>query len=148
MTSPFSSDTVKKESKRSYFELDNTTDQMIEQWAQHVVFTWQWWLGVALAVIPWILWLVFRKKDSTGRLLLAGFSALIVSSWLDFYGTSNHLWYYMYEVIPLHPAHIPWNFTLIPVIVMTLIQYRPELSPWIKARGIRGPDRLCRRTLV
>ena len=32
---------------------------------EHVLFTWQWWVGVSLTIFPWILWLVFRKRECT-----------------------------------------------------------------------------------
>ncbi|WP_209121286.1 CBO0543 family protein [Alkalihalobacillus sp. BA299] len=101
-------------------------------WVEDVVFTWQWWAGIGLAVIPWILWLLLRKKDSSLRLLTAGFFMMFISSWLDSLGIQLGFWLYKYEVIPFIPAFIPWDVSLIPVFTMFLLQIQPNISSFIK----------------
>ncbi|MBO8173217.1 MAG: hypothetical protein H0Z33_15175 [Bacillaceae bacterium] len=123
---------VVNEMKNIYQQLNHITNETIRIWKEHVVFTWRWWIGLALTVIPWILWIKYRKKESTGRLLFAGFTTLIMASWFDFLGVSYGLWIYKYEVLPALPALMPCDFTLIPVIIMSLIQYKPHLNPWLK----------------
>jgi xanthine/uracil permease len=122
-----------KKANELYDLIEKVHDKKITLWLDHVLFTWQWWLGVFLAVVPWILWFVFRKKGSTHRLLYAGFSVIMVSSWLDFVGIALGLWHYNYDVLPLLPSYLPWDFTIIPVIIMFLIQIKPDSHPFIKA---------------
>ena len=90
----------------------------LELWKNDIVFTWHWWVGVGLFVLPWIFWAVVRKKESTHRLLLAGFVVLILSSFCDAVGTAMRLWDYNTQVIPLIPPYAPWDFTLLPVTAM------------------------------
>jgi xanthine/uracil permease len=52
---------------------------------------------------------------------------------MDFVGTMYGLWYYTGKPIPTMPAYLPWDFSLIPVMVMFFIQYKPTSSPFIKA---------------
>jgi hypothetical protein len=35
--------------------------------------------------------------------------------------------------MPLVPSYLPWDFTLIPVIIMFLIQFKPHSNPFMKA---------------
>ena len=107
-------------------------------WVNDIVFTWHWWLEAALAVLPWVVWLAVRKKDSTKRLLCAGFFVLIISSYLDMLGMSMGLWGYNSAVIPTIPPYAPWNFSLLPVSAMLFYQVRPSLNPFIKAVVFAG----------
>lgn len=116
-----------------YDLIDKAQDKKINFWLENVIFTWQWWVGVFLTVIPWVLWLYYRKRESTYRLLAAGLFVMIISSWLDFIGIMLGLWHYNYDVIPLLPSYLPWDFTLIPVIIMFLIQIKPHFNPYMKA---------------
>lgn len=102
-------------------------------WLDHVVFTWRWWIGVGLAIIPWIIWIVLRKRESTNRLLFVGLFVILISSYLDFLGIQLGLWRYKFEDLPTIPSYIPWDVSVLPVTVMLFIQYKPRLSPVFKA---------------
>jgi hypothetical protein len=111
-----------------------THQQLAELWLQHVLFTWRWWLGVFLTVGPWILWWLVRPKESSNRLLFVMFFVMVIASWLDFVGSGAlGLWHYDYEVVPSIPAYIPWDFSMIPVLVALFIQIKHNFNPWIKA---------------
>src|SRR5699024_3359930 len=45
---------------------------------------------------------------------------------------------YNYTVLPSVPAYVPWDFSLIPTIMMLLLQYKPEMNPFIKAIAFGG----------
>ncbi|WP_216830659.1 CBO0543 family protein [Alkalihalobacterium elongatum] len=113
-------------------QIHEINNQHIDLWSEHVLFTWQWWFGLFLSIIPWVIWFLFRKKDSTLRLLTAGFLMMFIASWLDSIGIQLGLWYYHYEVIPFIPAFIPWDLSLIPVVTMVILQIKPHVSPYIK----------------
>ncbi len=115
-----------------YNLIDKANDQLYQLWLSEMVFTWRWWLGVGLTIIPWLLWFKFRKKESSDRLLYVGYFVILISSWLDLIGIILGWWFYKSKVIPVIPAFIPWDITLMPVSVMFLIQYKPNISPYIK----------------
>jgi len=117
----------------AYHAIHEIHKNTVQIWLHTSLFTWEWWLGVGLTVIPWVIWFVFRKQDSTDRLLYAGLFIMIIALWLDFIGVSLGLWSYNYSVVPFIPAYIPWDFSLIPTIVMLLLQYKPGINPFIKA---------------
>lgn len=105
----------------------------IKYWKQHTLWHWDFWISVALAIIPWIIWFIFRKRGCEARLLLAGSFGLIMASWLDFLGLVLGLWHYAGRALPTIPTFIPWDFSLIPVTLMLWLQYKPTMHPLIKA---------------
>jgi hypothetical protein len=102
-------------------------------WKDGVLFGWRWWLALAIIILPWVLWVIVRKKDSTQRLLHGGFFVIIISSLLDMIGIALHLWSYPTTVFPLMPSYIPFDFSSLPVITMLFIQFFPKIKPVIKA---------------
>ncbi|WP_336773912.1 CBO0543 family protein [Paenibacillus sp. MMO-58] len=99
----------------------------------YVVFSGLWWLGVILSVMPWVLWILLRNKQSTDRNLYAGFLTTILALTLDVLGDQFGFWHYRFNVIPLIPTYFPWDVTLMPVGVMFLLQIKPAVSPFLKA---------------
>lgn len=102
-------------------------------WKSHMLFKWFWWVELALTILPWILWFIVRKKESTHRLLYGGFVVLILTAFLDMLGMSLGLWGYNANLLPIIPPYIPWDFTLMPVVAMLFYQYKPNANPFIKA---------------
>ncbi|QOY36698.1 CBO0543 family protein [Anaerobacillus isosaccharinicus] len=121
-----------KKLEELYEEVSIQTYEKFDIWIDHVVFTWQWWVGVGLSIIPWILWFIFRKKESTLRLLTVGFFVIFISTILDSIGVQLGFWYYTHAPLPLIPAFFPWDTTLMPVVIMGLIQFKPKLNPYLK----------------
>lgn len=107
--------------------------ELIEIWQSEVLFTWRWWIGVLLTVITWLFWIKIRKRFSTQRLLTAGYFVMVISLTLDVLGVQIGLWSYRYEVIPYIPAFVPWDLALMPIVIMTLIQFFPAIRPMVKA---------------
>lgn len=104
-----------------------------ELWKEEIVYSWQWWTGVLLTILPWVVWLRFRKKESTHRLLYVAFFVMVIAVWLDSIGVQLGLWYYNYEVLPFSPSYKPWDFTLIPILTISLLQYKPQVNCFLKA---------------
>lgn len=67
-----------------YELVSDTTYEKLEIWSEGVLFTWQWWIGVALTIVPWLLWIIFRKKESTLRFLTVGFFVMFISTFFRF----------------------------------------------------------------
>ncbi|WP_078410526.1 CBO0543 family protein [Priestia abyssalis] len=102
-------------------------------WFDYVFLSWPWWLGVMLTMVPWAFWWKFRKKESTSRLLYGAFFIIIISMFLDSFGTELGFWDYRYEPIPFLPSFLPWDLSLLPVSFLVLVQIKPNLSPISKA---------------
>lgn len=124
--------------EHSYTLISQANTDMISLWLEYTFLTWQWWLGVALTIVPWIAWIIFKKKESANRLLFVGLFVMLISAWLDLMGILFGLWSYYSNVVPFSPAFLPWDFTLLPVTVMFLLQIKPKISPFIKAVAFSG----------
>ena len=118
---------------RNEAEIEQLIAKKIDIWRDHVVFTAPWWLGVALTVLPWLVWWPLRKRTSTARLLYAGLFVALISITIDIVGDQLGLWHYRYNVIPFLPTYVPWGLTLMPVAVMLLLQWEPGAGVWAKS---------------
>lgn len=137
MGSPVNPDQINTIQK-AYQAIHEVHKAMKEVWLTDSLFAWQWWLQIGLTLVPWGAWLILRKKDSTDRLLHAGLFVMLVASWLDFAGVTLGVWAYNYSLVPTMPTFIPWDFSLIPVTTMLVLQYKPNLNPFLKAIFIAG----------
>ncbi|WP_438446970.1 CBO0543 family protein [Gorillibacterium sp. sgz5001074] len=97
------------------------------------IFTWRWWFGVALIVLPWVTWFIFRDRKSTGRLLCAGFFVMIFSAVLDTLGIEFGLWSYPVKVVPSPTLSFSFRLSVLPVFAMFFIQIKPKVIAIIKA---------------
>jgi hypothetical protein len=116
-----------------YQEIYHTNNDYFHLWKSETLFHWDFWVSLSFAIIPWLIWWRFHKKDSGARLLLVGFVIMVVTSWLDFIGVIYGLWYYTGKVFPSLPSYIPWDFCIFPVFIMLTLQYKPQVKPWKKA---------------
>jgi hypothetical protein len=126
------SEQIRKLIDQQYNALDDAHTRLSQIWVDHIVLSFGWFISLFLTVVPWIVWFIFRNKDSQTRLLLGGLWAMLVSSWLDYIGVSLGLWRYYNKLVPLMPDYIAWDFALMPVTIMFFLQIKPKASPIIK----------------
>lgn len=107
-------------------------DQLLVLWKKSMVFCDAWWVLLLITIIPWLIWIWIRRKESSGRLLCAAMFIIIVSCYMDLLGVAYGHWLYPVKLVPTFPPFAPWDFTLFPVAVMVFIQFYPNLSPYIK----------------
>lgn len=111
-------------------------DEKLQMWFDHSLFTFQWWFGALLLIISIVIFIIFRKRNSTDRLLYVGTFTSLLSSLLDLVGNSLGFFHYHYEVIPFTDNYFPWSISIIPVSIMFLLQVKPNTSPYIKALAL------------
>jgi hypothetical protein len=114
-------------------EIEKLVYEKIDIWKEYVLFSELWWLGVGLSIIPWIVWFIIRKKDSTDRLLYVALFVMVISLCLDVLGDQLGIWSYRYNVIPVLPTYLPWDITLMPLTVIVILQFKPKATPFLKA---------------
>lgn len=121
------------QSEAAYNQLTKVSSLFAKTVKEEFLSTWQWWFGIALFIVPWIIWFLLRKKDSTGRLLLGGFVTILLSLSVDLAALSLGLWSYPMIIIPLAPfLFLPYHFSLAPVAVMFALQIKPKMNSFIK----------------
>lgn len=114
------------------------TVMRIEQWLHNTVFTWQWWLLVALFITPWLLWWCVVDKKRLPVIVLLGTFVLVTSSWLDQLGLEMTLWYYPYNLLPIYPQLVPINYAIMPVSYMLIYQYFSSWRSYMTAMVINA----------
>ncbi|PWW32099.1 hypothetical protein DFO73_101362 [Cytobacillus oceanisediminis] len=122
-----------QQSEKAYQKFVEVSSMFSDTVNHAFIFTWQWWLGVTLFIIPWVLWFTLRKKESTGRLLLGGFITIILSITIDLVALSLGLWSYPMVITTISPLlFLPYHFSLAPVAIMFTLQIKPGTNPLIK----------------
>ncbi|MFT8871646.1 MAG: CBO0543 family protein [Sporolactobacillus sp.] len=119
--------------EKLYQKLLHAHQSYLTYWSQHVLFSWQWFLGVALLVIPAIAWILWRDRRRADRLQYAGLFVALISAYLDYLGLFFGLWYYNYPVIPFTENYFPSSLTVLPIAVMSLVQFNPLKRPLFNA---------------
>lgn len=116
-------------------------DEVERIWAQQMVFTWHWWLDVALALLPWILWIIVHDRKKTHSLIYAGLFAAFLATILDMAGVSQGGWSYNTWLLPFAPEYLPWDWTIMPVTAMLFYQYWPRMTARVSRvwRFLRSP---------
>jgi hypothetical protein len=112
--------------------ITEANQKIAEATYQAFTYSFSWWIALIMLITPWVLWGIFRKKESSARLLFAAFIVIILSSILDAYGVDRGKWSYPVKVIPLPTMSYSFRYSLVPVSIMFLIQYKPHIHPLIK----------------
>jgi hypothetical protein len=121
-----------KEMDQVILQYQAVHDEVERIWQNKMVFTWHWWLDAALAVLPWVLWLIVRDRKRTHNLLYAGLFTAFVAFLLDMTGVSQGGWNYNTLLLPFLPEYLPWDLTVMPVGAMLYYQFFPQINAWIK----------------
>lgn len=114
-------------------EFTDFCKHLYDYWRENNLWTWRWWLTAAASVIPWILWLFIRKKESTQRLLCAGLFTGAIAVFLDILGGGLELWAYTVRPLPIISSFLPWDISILPVVTMVFLQFYTKTNPFIKA---------------
>ncbi|MED4224422.1 CBO0543 family protein [Neobacillus cucumis] len=117
-----------------YFErIHQVQVEYLNYWKEHTLWHKDFWVALALTILPWLIWVLIRKRGSEARLLLAGGFGLIIATWFDFLGIVFGLWHYSGRLLPTIPTFFPWDYSLIPVSLMVSLQFKPHINRFLKA---------------
>lgn len=129
----------KNQVERSYQLFQDASHLINRAITEAFLFSWQWWLGIGLFIIPWIVWIVVRRRESTARLLSAGMISVILGIIIDIISTSMGKWSYPIKFIPnTLGMFLPYHFSLLPVGVMLTLQFKPNWNPVWKGAIFAG----------
>jgi hypothetical protein len=83
----------------------------------------QWWTLLAFLIVPWIIWIRVVDKHRIHQILLVGTLVISVTTLFDLIGYYFNFWDYPTEFIPLIPAALPFDLSMVPVPYMLLYQF-------------------------
>jgi hypothetical protein len=118
---------------KSSQKITEANQLIVEAVTEAFMFTWQWWIALAMIVVPWITWGILRKRESSARIFSAGLLVMVLSEILDTFGVSFGKWAYPIKVIPVATINFSYRLSFLPVFVMLLLQFKPRFNPFIKA---------------
>ncbi|MFA5383228.1 MAG: CBO0543 family protein [Eubacteriales bacterium] len=107
-----------------------------EHWLSVELFSFQWWLQLALLIIPWVIWWWLVDKERSGKIFAFGLLVLIFTSLMDNVGIELTLWGYPYLLVPYIVRFLAVKFSILPVSYMLIYQYFPKWKPFITANII------------
>lgn len=59
---------INKDIKEIYSKYQDSHNSFVDTWQDIILFTTRWWLGLALSILPWLLWWKLHNKRYTGDL--------------------------------------------------------------------------------
>ncbi|WP_442600168.1 CBO0543 family protein [Neobacillus sp. D3-1R] len=109
-------------------DLEETSKDLGEEWIDYWqkysnLDTWQFWVNVALLVIPLVVLFLKLNRKRAFHLGFYGFSVHVFSTYVDSYSTRFGNWEYPYQVIPFLPMNFGLDTSLIPVVYMLTYQW-------------------------
>lgn len=90
---------------------------------EQVLGSYQWWLLLGMAILPWVTWGLLVCKPDLRRIVLTGFFTATLTSVFDEIGVSLSFWAYPYQLVYFTSWLIPVNLAVIPVAFMLFYQY-------------------------
>jgi len=83
----------------------------------------QWW-GLALSLLAiYLVWWKLVDKSRLIELLLFGSFVTVIATVIDLFGYNSGHWDYNIRLLPIFPATFPFDFTLVPILLMIALQY-------------------------
>jgi hypothetical protein len=113
-------------------------DLSFQHYKQYEVFHWQWWINIALLVVPIVLWWLALDKKRILEICLFGLLVNMMATFLDVAGTNYGLWEYPFYILPHLPILIPVDYVIVPVIGMTIYQLFSSWKAFIIVGLIMG----------
>jgi hypothetical protein len=116
----------------------NYRDLSLEHWWVAEFNRWNWWLSLALALVPLYIWWRYVDKKRILEICIYGLLVNILSSFLDVLGSELVWWDYPVRLIPNLPRLLPIDFTVIPVVYMLIYQYCPTWKSFVMVSIIQS----------
>jgi hypothetical protein len=126
-----------------YEKARELTQLSLRHWLDEEVFSFGWFLLVAVLIVAYIVWLkLLDKRRATELLLIGSLEAVAKSINSIVLGGLLGLANYNIKLLPIHPNVFISSITLSPIIVMLAEQYSHSWKSYIIRTAI-GNALLC-----
>lgn len=103
------------------------TYERMQEWLRQELFTFRWWILLALFIITMLLWLKMVDKTRLNKIILYTVFVIIYIIVLDELGEELCLWYYPVDLFFLFPPTTAIDYSCLPLIYMVIYQ---KFSNW------------------
>lgn len=97
--------------------------QLYKHWVSEEVLSFAWFFNIAFLLVFYVVWIKLVDKRRLRDLLLFGSLIAVVATFLDIVAVTIGLWEYKVRLFPLGTAPFPFDFTIIPILYMLVLQY-------------------------
>lgn len=95
------------------------------------LFSYQWWGILIMLFISYSLWWKLADKSRLVELLLFGSYVAVSSTVVDIWGVTTAHWQYNIRIFPILPAPFPFDYTVIPILLMLAYQYGKDWRQYL-----------------
>ena len=103
----------------------------LQNWLGLDLWSLQWWLLLAVLIIPWLIWFRWVDRRRIFELLSFGMMAAVFTAYTDALGGNYGLYSYPYELLPFTATLAPVSLSFVPVVFMLLYQYSPNWKTFL-----------------
>ncbi len=105
---------------------EKLNDMFVQHYWESEIFTPVWWISIALAIIPIMIWWKIVDKKRLLEMSVFGLLVNVVATFLDI-GLSDHMmWEYPVRILPQMALLLPVDYVIVPVAGTILYQKFPK----------------------
>lgn len=112
------------------------TDLRMEYWQKYELFEVQWWILLAILIIPLVIWWKLVDKNRFFQIAFLGFLAFLIALEADILGHEMGVWHYPHKLLCFGPQLLPIDFSLFSVTYMLVYQYYSSWKQYLIAATI------------
>lgn len=102
------------------------------------LFSWQWWGLIALLAVFYTVWWRLVDKRRLVEILLFGSFMAVTAAVVDIAGVTAARWQYNVRLFPILPAPFPFDYTVIPIMLMLAHQYGTTWGRYLGLAAVAG----------
>lgn len=97
--------------------------QSYQHWVSKEFLSLAWFFNIFFLLLLYVLWIKLVDKKRLRDLLLFGSLIAVAATFIDIVAVTTGLWEYKVRLFPISPAPFPFDFTVIPIFYMFVLQY-------------------------
>ena len=110
--------------EKSLYELKmELWSQSYKHWVTKEFLSFPWFFNIAFLLVLYVVWIKLVDKRRLRDLLLFGSLIAVAATFMDIIAVTTGLWHYNVRLFPISPAPFPFDFTVIPIFYMLVMQY-------------------------
>ena len=97
--------------------------QSYQRWRTQELFSLPWIFNIVVLITFYVIWIKLVDKRKLRELLLFGSLVAVSTNFIDIVAVTTGLWEYKVRLVPISPTPFPFDYTVIPILYMLVLQY-------------------------